>query len=253
MGDGIMIRGRRGKIFAQGYVPGGEGPFPTVILFHGIPGNEQNLDLMQHLRRCGFSVITFHYSGCWGSEGEYRIANNLEDSETVFEFVKSCGADWMGFDPDNIYVVGHSLGGFAAAHMMARHSEIKGGVLITPCDIGRFAKMSKEGAEGVHAILEDAQNWLNETSAEIMEEELRAHAEDYPLATLAGRLAGRPLLIIGGTLDTATPPKDHCEPLESALNAEGAKHFKSLRFPIDHSASDYRLALCDAVAEFLTE
>ena len=48
MGDGIMIRGRRGKIFAQGYVPGGEGPFPTVILLHGLPGHEQNLDLFSY-------------------------------------------------------------------------------------------------------------------------------------------------------------------------------------------------------------
>lgn len=263
MGDGILIAGRRGKIFAQGYAPAGTGPAPTAILFHGIPGNEQNLDLAQHLRREGFTVITFHYSGCWGSEGEYRIANNLEDAETVFDFVMSRGCEWMRFDPNNLYVVGHSLGGFVAAHIMARHSEIKKGALIMPCDIGRFATMSKEAADGVHAILTEASDWLVGTSAEIMEAELLAHKDDYPLAGLAPKLAGRPLMVIGGTIDGATPPKDHCEPLENAIRAEEEKLFgaasqnskgsnlTSLRFPTDHSSSDYRLALCDTVAEFL--
>ena len=263
MGDGILIAGRRGKIFAQGYAPAGTGPAPTAILFHGIPGNEQNLDLAQHLRRCGYSVITFHYSGCWGSEGEYRIANDLEDAETVFDFVMSRGCEWMRFDPDNLYVVGHSLGGFMAAHIMARHSEVKKGALIMPCDIGRFADGPTELKSGIHAILTESSDWLVGTSAEIMEAELLAHKEDYPLTGLAPKLAGRPLMVIGGTIDGATPPKDHCEPLENAIRTEEEKQHKgapqgskgsnltSLRFPTDHSSSDYRLALCDTVAEFL--
>lgn len=42
---GIIIPGKHGKLFATLYSAGGEGPHPTVLLLHGIPGCEQNLVL----------------------------------------------------------------------------------------------------------------------------------------------------------------------------------------------------------------
>ena len=47
----------------------GAGPHPTVILMHGLPGNERNLDLAQAIRRAGWDVLTFTYRGAWGSPG----------------------------------------------------------------------------------------------------------------------------------------------------------------------------------------
>ena len=37
-----------------------EGPAkgPVAILLHGVPGNEQNLDLAQAIRRAGWTVVT---------------------------------------------------------------------------------------------------------------------------------------------------------------------------------------------------
>ena len=35
------------------YLAGGAGPHPTMVLLHGFPGNEQNLDLAQAIRRAG--------------------------------------------------------------------------------------------------------------------------------------------------------------------------------------------------------
>jgi len=52
---------------AMVYVPAGAGPHPVVVLLHGFPGNEQNLDLAQAMRRAGWAVVTFHYRGSWGS------------------------------------------------------------------------------------------------------------------------------------------------------------------------------------------
>lgn len=62
---GIQIQGKRGRLFAVLYTAGGKRLHPTVLLMNGIPGNEQNLDLAQELRRNGFHVMTFHYSGCF--------------------------------------------------------------------------------------------------------------------------------------------------------------------------------------------
>jgi predicted alpha/beta-fold hydrolase len=36
-------------------VTGGRAPHPTVILMHGLPGNERNLDLAQAIRRAGWT------------------------------------------------------------------------------------------------------------------------------------------------------------------------------------------------------
>ena len=41
----------------------GQGPHPTIVLLHGFPGNEKNLDLAQSLRRAGYNVLFFHYRG----------------------------------------------------------------------------------------------------------------------------------------------------------------------------------------------
>ena len=49
--------------------PAGAGRRPTVVLLHGLPGNEKNLDLAQAIRRAGWNVVTFNYRGSWGSPG----------------------------------------------------------------------------------------------------------------------------------------------------------------------------------------
>jgi dienelactone hydrolase len=42
------------------YIAEGPGPHPTVVLLHGIPGNEKNLDIAQSLRRAGFNTLFFN-------------------------------------------------------------------------------------------------------------------------------------------------------------------------------------------------
>ena len=48
---GLLIPGRRGRLLSVLYTAAGSGPHPTVLLLHGIPGCERNLDLAQALRR----------------------------------------------------------------------------------------------------------------------------------------------------------------------------------------------------------
>ena len=46
---------------------------PVVILCHGMPGQDKNLDLAHALRRAGYFAVTFSYRGVWGSHGEYSF------------------------------------------------------------------------------------------------------------------------------------------------------------------------------------
>ena len=47
------------------YSPPGGGRHPTVVVCHGLPGNEKNLDLAQAIRRAGWNAVTFNYRGSW--------------------------------------------------------------------------------------------------------------------------------------------------------------------------------------------
>lgn len=62
---GVLING-------VAYTAAGAGPHPTMILFHGLPGDEKNLDLAQAVRRAGWNVVTLNYRGSWGSPGTCR-------------------------------------------------------------------------------------------------------------------------------------------------------------------------------------
>src|SRR5215472_7545477 len=45
------------KLYSVIYVASGAGPHPTVLLLHGFPGNEKNLDLAYSIRRAGWNVL----------------------------------------------------------------------------------------------------------------------------------------------------------------------------------------------------
>ena len=49
-GKGVQFQSHGVLINAQIYRPPGEGAHPTAVLLHGLPGNEQNLDLAQVMR-----------------------------------------------------------------------------------------------------------------------------------------------------------------------------------------------------------
>jgi hypothetical protein len=58
-------RGQRKRLFDR----------PTVIICHGLPGNEKHLDLTQTAR---LAAMTFKYRGSWGSLDNYSFAQNRQ-------------------------------------------------------------------------------------------------------------------------------------------------------------------------------
>src|SRR5229473_6822338 len=76
------------RINGVAYLAGGPGLHPTLVICHGLPGNEKNLDLAQAVRRAGWNAITFNYRGSWGSPGVYRFTQNLEDADAVLAYLR---------------------------------------------------------------------------------------------------------------------------------------------------------------------
>ena len=249
---GILIQGKRGRLLSVLYTAAGEGPHPTVILLHGIPGCERNLDLAQALRRAGFHVMTFHYSGSWGSDGSYSLMHNLEDAETVLDYILQ--DERYGIDKQHIYAVGHSLGGFVCGQLTAKRTEIKGAALLMPCDIGQLPQIAQNdpAAYGIiRNVLDESAGWLNGTSSETLLQEAFAHSAEFALENLSEKLKSRPILCIGGTLDIYTLPQTHCKPFAQAIQRTGGVAFQKIDFPTDYFFADYRLTVAEAVTEFM--
>ena len=60
-----------------------ETPKETIILVPGYPGNDNNFDIAQEIRKSGKNVILFNHRGAWGSQGLYSYTNCLEDIQEI--------------------------------------------------------------------------------------------------------------------------------------------------------------------------
>src|ERR1700682_6452180 len=119
------------------YQPAGAGLHPTLVICHGLPGNEKNLDLAQAVRRAGWNAITFNYRGSWGSPGVYRFTQNLEDADAVLAYLRDpANAARLGVDTQRISIAGHSMGGWVVAHTAAHDHALIGAILISAGDMG---------------------------------------------------------------------------------------------------------------------
>ena len=249
----LRISGPKGKLLSLLYLPGGAGPHPAVVLCHGYPGCEQNLDLAQALRRVGFAVMTFHYAGSWNSEGDFSIVGCLDDANAVLNAMLDNAEQW-NIDTNKIFAVGHSMGGMVSAHLLAERVEIRAGVLIAPWDVGRTALLSSEDPaceKNLREVISCGFGWLRGVSCEKFGHELEKYASALCIQFLAPMLAKKPILCISASEDNDTPNALHTEPLNEAMKQIGAEKFDYLSLPTDHSFSDRRITLCKTVAEYL--
>jgi len=229
-------------------VASGPGPHPTVILLHGLPGNERNLDLAQAIRRAGWNVLAANYRGSWGSPGSYRFAQDLEDAKAFLAFVRDPdNAKAYGFDPKRIALVGHSLGGWVTAHTAAADPDILGSVMISSGDMGLLGTLAKINPKAAAQFMDDSRESLADVTGESMAAEIAPHATDWSLAAAAPRLVNRRLLV----LYSNDFVKAHSEGLITALKASGGTQFLTAYEDTDHSWNDKRLTLESLVVNYL--
>src|SRR3984957_15560193 len=133
----FQIPSHGAKLNALAYIATGAGPHPVVILLHGFPGNEKNLDLAQTIRRAGWDVLYFDYRGSWGSPGDFSFTHSIEDTQSAIAYLRDpANAKKLRADPGTIVLVGHSMGGFMARYAGAQDPAIKAVGLISAADMG---------------------------------------------------------------------------------------------------------------------
>jgi pimeloyl-ACP methyl ester carboxylesterase len=229
----------------------GEGAKPTVVLLHGLPGNEQNLDLAQAIRRAGWNVLTLHYRGSWGSPGEFSIASAVEDAQAAVQYIRQPAvAAKYKVDTDRVVIAGHSMGGFAAARYAATHPDVAGLILIDPWNVGVDAKVLRSNplmrAEYL-ASFDDLGNSLAGADAESLADEVEKSSGDWDLVAAAPRLAQVPMLSIWADRGIS---KDNTA-LADAIDQQGKGRLTTRHFPADHAFTEFRIALASEIVAWL--
>jgi pimeloyl-ACP methyl ester carboxylesterase len=234
------------KVNGVAYLAPGAGRHPTLLLLHGWPGNEKNLDLAQAVRRAGWNAITFNYRGSWGSPGKFSFAQCLGDAHAALAFLRdTANAKALGIDTAHLVIAGHSLGGWVTVFTAARDHRLQGAILISAADMGalgslphdRRVQLASENSEALAA------------TPEPMARELSAHSAAWRFDRAYGGLESVPLLVITAN-DGLAPASDS---LVAAVRARGNRRVTTIHWPTDHPYSDRRIALESTVLRWLEQ
>lgn len=245
-----ILDGPHGKLFSTCFMAGGEGLHPMAVFCHGYPGNEENMDVAHALQRVGFHVMTFHYSGSWGSGGDFSLQHCIDDTQFVIDTVRN-NAEYQA-DPENIFLFGQSMGGFVVSHVTAARTDIRAAVAAVPADFGQMeilSHQSEQAREGFLSGLKEGDGWLAGTSIEKMELECQLFARGRCFTDLVAT-QDLPMLIIGAEYDTLVSAEEVVEPWASRLQELHGEKIEYACLPTDHMLSDMRCRLTEMTAEF---
>ena len=135
----LFIPSGNSQIAGLIYSANGLQKHPTLLLLHGYPGNERNLDIAQIVRSHGWNVIYFDYRGSWGSQGKFSFKNSVEDVVNVVAFCNKY-QDSLKIDTSNIVLFGHSMGGWVVLKALQELPTIKKGFALSTWNIGDYYK-----------------------------------------------------------------------------------------------------------------
>jgi pimeloyl-ACP methyl ester carboxylesterase len=227
------------------YRPSGAGLHPTLVICHGLPGNEKNLDLAQAVRRAGWNAVTFNYRGSWGSPGVFRFTQNLEDAEAVLVYLRDpANAARLGVDTKRIAIAGHSMGGWVTAQTAAHDHGLIGAILISAADMGYMGGAPREK---VVATMAGNMESLAGVTAQSMADEVIANAKAFSLDDSVGGLTQTPLLVLSAD-DGLAPGTDK---LVKAIEAAGGQKVTAIHAATDHGWSDHRISLESTIINWL--
>jgi uncharacterized protein len=251
----FQIPSHGAELNALTYIAAGATPHPIVVLLHGFPGNEKNLDLAQSIRRAGWDVLYFDYRGSWGSPGDFSFTHSTEDVASALAYLRDpAHAAKLRADPKRIVLIGHSMGGFMTAYGAAHDPAILGAGIISGADFGahNVANVPAEAEAQFLSMLaprlaEEGMAPLAGCTPEGLAKEVWTNRAEFDFAAFAPGLGKRPVLLI--TSEDGLAPT--AQALAGALKQAGNKHVTENHFATDHSYSDRRIGLQQTVLAWL--
>lgn len=251
----FQIPSHGAKLNALVYIAEGPGPHPVVVLLHGFPGNERNLDLAQDMRRAGWDVLYFNYRGSWGTPGDFSFSHGIEDVASAVAYLRQPeNAKRLRLDPNRVILVGHSMGGFMAIQAGAADPTIMAVGVMSASDIaGRVPVPLPENGEAAFvkrysaALENEGMAPLAGCTSVGLAQEAFDNATHWTFASKADALRTRPVLIV--TSDDGYAPLN--DAFTAALRKAGNNRVTTTHFATDHAYSDKRLELSAAVRKWL--
>lgn len=238
------------RMYACLFKPEGTGPRPTILLLHGYPGDENNYDLAHAFQRAGYTVVVFHYRGTWGSEGLFSLNHVLEDVKSAIDFIRQhSGEEVYQFDEDQLILIGHSMGGFAALQTAASENHILGVAAVAAFDFSLAVKNPNLRA----AMQKEFEGCLpvKRIGLDELMQEINDNAAAWSFPALAVKISRHPVCLIGAEKDDVSLPKYHFAPLADAIRQIKKSNAIIKMLKDGHCLSSTRLELTDILLEWI--
>lgn len=248
---GLDILSEGFHMYGHALLPGGAPGenHPCVIMLHGLPGYTTNQDLAQALRRLGFVVLNPFYRGAWGSQGCFSLCGMVQDVLAMVQWCQSQEAsEQYGIDKNRVFLVGISMGGWAAINGLKHCPAVAGAVAIAPADIGWLVDAQPQ----IFTNAFQKYGCLKIASPKTLPEEAAACRNRLGLDAQIEKLKDRPLLLIGGKRDTVVPPDRAILPFWETLQKQQLTEDKAyILLDAGHSFANCRIELIRQVARWL--
>jgi dipeptidyl aminopeptidase/acylaminoacyl peptidase len=183
-------------------VPDGDGPFPGICKYHGLPdGPDQVASIPTRLAEAGFGVLTFDFRGFRRSDGLFTLAGEIKDAHAAITHLLESDMtvdSWAG-------VYGSSYGGAVAVCAAADDRRVNALCLRAPVyDTLWFARSPMIRPEVDYLVANDPTQIRGLDNPAIQAEILHRMVEDArvhnPMNEIS-KILWCPLLIVHGTDD----------------------------------------------------
>lgn len=225
-------------------------PHPCVIMLHGFPGTARNDDISHALCRIGCVVIVPHHRGAWGSQGKYLVTHCIEDAQNLAEYAHTQEfAKKYDVDPNQIFLLGHSMGANSALNAGRKLDWIRGIIMLTPYDPTRYLNRAKESY--FRSLLEEGKILQSDGIDAIYEDVVNNREEIYHPNAFE-QVKDKNLLVFGGTYDSVSPINEMILPLWKLLEAHKTTAIqKRVEYPTEHGLIGRRISVIKEIAAFI--
>ncbi len=224
-------------------------PYPTVIMSHGFPGYTTNNDLELALMRAGCVVIHMNHTGAWGSEGNYLFTNLKHDLIAITKWAHNPAiAEQFDIDTDNIFLIGHSMGGQSVMNAAKELPFIRGAAALAAYDIGAAFRYGME--KDLFLMIETEGQCLKMSSASEVFENAVNNRFELSVVNEFEKLANINTLFVEASLDTVAPADKMMRPLfDKLLGLSANAEYKSI--VSGHSFTGQRMKLAEIVGRWI--
>ena len=225
------------------------GPYPTIITSHGFPGYTTNNDLELALMRMGCVVIHMNHRGAWGSEGNYLFTNLKDDLIAVAKWAHNPAiAEQYDIDTDNIFLVGHSMGGQSVLNAAKDLPFIRGVAAIAAYDIGAAFtyKMEKE----LFLMIETEGQCLKIQSVNEVFENALLNQHELGVINRYENLMDKNVMLVEASYDDIAPPDIMLRPLAEKIEKAGGSLVYE-KIASNHSFIGQRMKLTKIIGRWI--